>query len=129
MVTGSLPNLVTHRVSSNLPASYPSTSRIGAIDPMPRPPATPKVSTMPRQNNEAAQYLDLYKVAAEKQRLEKELAAIEQRQLQIQQRLQVLEKRAEEMTHTVNSEVQVVKVTEPTPPPPTGNYQTFVLEY
>lgn len=96
---------------------------------MPRPPATPKVSTMPRQNNEAAQYLDLYKVAAEKQRLEKELAAIEQRQLQIQQRLQVLEKRAEEMTHTVNSEVQVVKVTEPTPPPPTGNYQTFVLEY
>ncbi len=51
----------------------------------------PKISTMPRQQTEAAAVLDLYKLAIEKNRLQQELQDIEQRRLQIISRLTVLE--------------------------------------
>jgi hypothetical protein len=61
----------------------------------PRGSIRPKVSTLPRQQTEAGQYLDLYKVTIEKKRLTDELASIEQRRQQIQTRLAVLEQLAE----------------------------------
>ncbi|MBW4658642.1 MAG: hypothetical protein KME15_08210 [Drouetiella hepatica Uher 2000/2452] len=51
----------------------------------------PKISTMPRQQTEAAAVLDLYKLAIEKNRLQQELQDIELRRLQILSRLTVLE--------------------------------------
>lgn len=51
----------------------------------------PKISTMPRQESEAAAYLDIYKLVVEKKRLQQELVSIEQRHEQINNRLNVLE--------------------------------------
>lgn len=47
----------------------------------------PKVSTLPRPRSEAAQYLDMYKLAVEKKRLEQELTYLEQRRARVQTRL------------------------------------------
>lgn len=47
----------------------------------------PKVSTMPRQKSEASAYLDIYKLAVEKRRLQQELQALDQRRQRICQRL------------------------------------------
>lgn len=47
----------------------------------------PKISTLPRQRTEAAHYLDMYKLTAEKKRLQQELQSLEQRSQRIQQRL------------------------------------------
>ncbi|MEM7773051.1 MAG: hypothetical protein AAF327_21395 [Cyanobacteria bacterium P01_A01_bin.37] len=51
----------------------------------------PKISTMPRQQTEAAAYLDIYKLVVEKKRLQDELESIQQRQGQISDRLSVIE--------------------------------------
>lgn len=59
--------------------------------PRPRHRIHPKVSTMPRQRSEAAQYLDLYKLTVEKTRLSQELLNIEKRRDRIQERLETLE--------------------------------------
>jgi predicted nucleic acid-binding Zn-ribbon protein len=55
----------------------------------------PKISTMPRQQSEAAHYLDIYKLTVEKKRLRQELAAIEHRRQRIQERLTTLEAEVE----------------------------------
>jgi hypothetical protein len=47
----------------------------------------PKVSTMPRQVTEAAQYLDLYKLTVEKKRIEQELESIDERRQRLCDRL------------------------------------------
>ncbi|PSB18397.1 hypothetical protein C7B76_08375 [filamentous cyanobacterium CCP2] len=51
----------------------------------------PKISTMPRQQSEAAAFLDIYKLVIEKKRLQQELQGMEQRRQQIVDRLAVLE--------------------------------------
>lgn len=51
----------------------------------------PKFSTMPRQKTEASTYLDLYKLALEKKRLQQDLQNIEKRRQQILKRLAILE--------------------------------------
>lgn len=57
----------------------------------------PKVSTMPRPQTEATAYLNLYKLAIEKKRLQTELDSIEQRRHSIQKRLSLLESHAVEL--------------------------------
>ncbi len=47
----------------------------------------PKVSTLPRQRTEAAQYLDMYKLTVEKKRIQQELDNISQKQQCLQERL------------------------------------------
>lgn len=51
----------------------------------------PKISTMPRQQSEAAAFLDIYKLVIEKKRLQQELQGIDQRRQQILDRLALLE--------------------------------------
>lgn len=64
-----------------------------------RPPKKifPKVSTLPRQRSEAAQYLDMYKLAIEKKRLQQELQQMQQRQQQIQRRLAEIDGQAQDL--------------------------------
>jgi seryl-tRNA synthetase len=47
----------------------------------------PKISTMPRQKSESAAFLDIYKLEIEKKRLQEELVNLEERRIQISQRL------------------------------------------
>jgi hypothetical protein len=51
----------------------------------------PKISTMPRQQTEAAAYLDIYKLVIEKKRLQQELGGMDERRQQICDRLALLE--------------------------------------
>lgn len=64
-----------------------------------RPPSriNHKVSTMPRQQSEAAQYLNAYKLTIEKKRLQQELDSLAQRRDRIQKRLDILEHQLEEI--------------------------------
>lgn len=48
----------------------------------------PKLSSIPRAKTEAANYLELHKLALEKMRLENELRRMEDRRLTVQTRLQ-----------------------------------------
>lgn len=50
-----------------------------------------KISTMPRQQSEAAAFLDIYKLVIEKKRLQQELQGMDQRRQQILDRLPILE--------------------------------------
>ncbi len=58
--------------------------------PISRRSIPPKISTIPRQQSEATDYLSLYQLAIEKERLERELQTLEQRSYQIQNRLAVI---------------------------------------
>lgn len=51
----------------------------------------PKISTMPRQQSEAAAFLDIYKLVIEKKRLQQELHSMDERRQQILDRLSVLD--------------------------------------
>lgn len=51
----------------------------------------PKFSSMPRQQSEAAAFLDSYKLTVEKKRLQQELDSLNQRRDQIMQRLAVID--------------------------------------
>jgi prefoldin subunit 5 len=63
-----------------------------------RPPSRipPKISTLPRQNSEATQYLDIYKLTIEKKRLQSQLVDLDQRRQRIQARLAELNARTTE---------------------------------
>jgi len=50
----------------------------------------PKISTMPRQKNQATAYLQIYQLAVEKKRLQEELQAIENRKFNISKRLETI---------------------------------------
>ncbi|MBD1825196.1 hypothetical protein H6F51_22265 [Cyanobacteria bacterium FACHB-DQ100] len=65
--------------------------------PNPLTDSRPKISTMPRPQTEATAYLNLYKLAIEKKRLQTELDSIEQRRHRIQKRLSFLESQVSEM--------------------------------
>jgi hypothetical protein len=62
----------------------------------------PKISTMPRQQSEAAAYLDIYKVVIEKKRLQQELISMDQRRQQICDRIAVLEQQAIALEQTAH---------------------------
>jgi hypothetical protein len=58
---------------------------------IPKGQIRPKISTMPRQQTEAAAYLDIYKLVIEKKRLRQELEGMDDRRQQICDRLAILE--------------------------------------
>ena len=62
----------------------------------------PKISTMPRQQSEAAAFLDIYKLVIEKKRLQQELESMEQRRQQILTRLVVLDSQVAELENTAH---------------------------
>ncbi|GAB4370126.1 MAG: hypothetical protein Kow00121_10620 [Elainellaceae cyanobacterium] len=62
----------------------------------------PKISTMPRQQSEAAAVLDVYKLVIEKKRLEQELQGIDQRRQQILDRLATLESQVAGLEQTAH---------------------------
>lgn len=94
----------------------------------------PKFSTMPRQKTEASTYLDLYKLALEKKRLQQDLQNIEKRRQQILKRLAILEiqiaeqeKDAQQLREnpsvvTTNSSIQHISSQ-------SDNINTMFLEY
>ena len=55
----------------------------------------PRVSTMPRQQTEAAHYLDMYKLTVEKKRIQQELDSINQKQQRLQERLAEIDQQLE----------------------------------
>jgi predicted nuclease with TOPRIM domain len=93
----------------------------------------PQISTMPRQNTEAAAYLDIYKLVNEKKRLQKELETLEQKRDRIQHRLAAIE------TQVANLEKDAHQLRDalPTVPKPVaqgqtvelGSFSTLFLEY
>lgn len=93
----------------------------------------PKISTMPRQKNEAAAYLELYKLEVEKKRLQQELQKMEVRRQQIHQRLAELDTQIISLEQTVpqlreNSESGISEtVAKPVSKP--ENLDSFLLEY
>jgi cell division septum initiation protein DivIVA len=58
---------------------------------IPKGQIRPKISTMPRQQTEAAAYLDIYKLVIEKKRLRQELEGMDDRRQKICDRLAILE--------------------------------------
>ncbi|MEL6137557.1 MAG: hypothetical protein AAFQ61_03510 [Cyanobacteria bacterium J06626_23] len=95
-----------------------------------RDPIRPKISTMPRQQTEAGQYLDMYKLTIEKDRLAQELGSIEQRRQQIQNRLVELEQLVgtmEQKAHTFRG-TEIQKTTTPSAET-TETYDTMYLDY
>ena len=93
----------------------------------------PQISTMPRQNTEAAAYLDIYKLVNEKKRLQKELETLEQRRDRIQQRLQVIDNDVVGLKETAEQLQNAL----PAAPKPVaqaqsaelGSFNTLFLEY
>ena len=87
----------------------------------------PKISTMPRQQTEAGQYLDMYKLTVEKSRLTQELGSIEQRRQQINTRLAALE----QMVETMESKAQTMRSVQRDegPADTEKTYQTLYLDY
>ncbi len=63
----------------------------------------PKISSMPRQQSEALTHLEVYKMSVEKQRLEKELQNLKNREQKIIQRLAKIEQEKEKLLSTVQS--------------------------
>ena len=127
------------RKSAPLVTHIPS-SRRNFMQP-PRPPGRirPKVSTMPRQQSEAAHYLDIYKLTIEKKRLQQELLSLDQRRRQIQDRVATLESQIvnlEEGAHHLREPEASAQPTSTVYPPMraterplAGDFRTFMLEY
>ncbi len=89
-----------------------------------------KISTVPRQKTEAADYLELYQLAIEKKRLNQELETIEQRRQQIQQRLAELQDTMNQLQGGVQqSGTGTHQVPQGTGGEESKTYQTFTLDY
>jgi hypothetical protein len=96
----------------------------------------PRISTMPRQQTEAAAVLDMYKLAIEKKRLQQELQEIEQRRLQILSRLTILENQVEsletkahQMRNMAPGDSSVSLSRARSQPSPAENFDLLFLEY
>jgi chromosome segregation ATPase len=95
----------------------------------------PKISTMPRQKTEAAAFLDIYKLVIEKKRLQQELQTMDERRLQIQKRLVVLESQVSGLEQSVQHMRD--EEANPTPPqakaaiapPASGTFDMEFLDY
>ncbi len=90
----------------------------------------PKVSTMPRQQSEAAAMLDLYKLVVEKKRLQQELQNLETRRQQIGDRLNLLDQKIDSTETTI----QQMRLAEPShspilPSTSGQSFEMFDLEY
>ncbi len=107
--------------------------------PRPRQPQIrPKISTMPRQQTEAAAYLDIYKLVNEKKRLQQELTVLEERRDRIQERLGAIEDEIQGLETTAHilrdHEVVTVRRDAGVRRPMAafanpGDFTTFCLEY
>jgi hypothetical protein len=93
----------------------------------------PRISTMPRQNTEAAAYLNLYKLSVEKKRLQYELGTIDQRRQRIQKRLAFLDSQVSELEKSAEKlGIEAPKVLCPIvrqAAPDTASFNTLFLEY
>ncbi|MCS6793676.1 MAG: hypothetical protein NZ660_13745 [Oscillatoriaceae bacterium SKYG93] len=93
----------------------------------------PKFSTMPRQKTEASAYLDLYKLALEKKRLQQDLQNIEKRRQQILKRLALLEVQIAEQERDAQQLREAPPVVTNLPIQPissqSANFNTIFLEY
>jgi phage shock protein A len=93
----------------------------------------PKITTMPRNQSEASNQLELYKLVTEQQRIKQELAFIEQRSVLLKQRLCTLKTQIDTTDNNIkqlrHSESTVPAITRPKTFFQTNNYQTFEIEY
>ncbi len=103
----------------------------------------PKISTMPRQQSEAAAFLDIYKLVIEKKRLQQELQSMDQRREQIITRLGVLDAQVTELekaAHQLRDATAIESAEGTSAPVPrssshlaqpiqTGEFDTLFLEY
>ncbi|MBP0028615.1 hypothetical protein [Roseofilum sp. Guam] len=105
--------------------------------PISRRSIPPKISTIPRQQSEASDYLNLYQLAVEKQRLSQELQTIEQRSQQIEKRLAVINHQMDRLkkntpspgaTGVSNPSLPGLNPTKKSSGRSTG-YETFMLDY
>ncbi|MFQ4135438.1 gas vesicle protein GvpV [Nodosilinea sp. PGN35] len=78
----------------------------------------PKVSTMPRQQTEAAQYLDMYKLTVEKKRLQQELEYIDERRQRLCDRLAEIDQATEGL------DAQATSLRQKTPTPAAARPQS-----
>lgn len=95
--------------------------------PIPLSDSCPKLSTMPRPKTEATAYLNLYKLAIEKKRLQFELDSIEQRRHRIQKRLSFLESQVAEVQQA--AQTSAPKLTSVTKNSSDSALNTLFLEY
>ncbi|KAM3104145.1 hypothetical protein [Phormidesmis sp. 146-35] len=93
----------------------------------------PRISTMPRQQTEAAAYLNLYKLSVEKKRLQYELETIEQRRQRIEKRLAFLDSQVAELEKSAERlGTQAPRVNYPIAKqavPDVASFNTLFLEY
>ncbi|MCC5617694.1 gas vesicle protein [Nostoc sp. CHAB 5836] len=92
-----------------------------------------KVSTMPRNKSEASNQLELYKLITEKQRIQQELAFIEQQTGLLKQRLLTLQSQINSTESNIHQSRQFESAVPPVARPKTlfetKKYQTFEIEY
>lgn len=67
----------------------------------PRSAIPPKLHTIPRDNSEAAEQLELYKKVTKRQRILQELHSMEQRTQLLKQQLSILDSQIEETEQTI----------------------------
>lgn len=105
--------------------------------PISRRSIPPKISTIPRQQSEASDYLNLYQLAVERQRLANELQTIEQRSQQIERRLAVINRQMNQLKKNTpypgaisasNPSLPGLNPTKKSSGQST-NYETFLLDY
>ncbi|MBN3875782.1 MULTISPECIES: gas vesicle protein [unclassified Nostoc] len=93
----------------------------------------PKISTMPRNQSEASNQLELYKLITEKQRIKQELVFIEQRKVLLTKDLSTLQSQIDatdkNIKHLRGSELRVPPVARPKIFFETNNYKAFDIEY
>lgn len=92
----------------------------------------PKISTLPRQQSEASQHLERYKLAVEKARLQQELQALTIRQQQIKDRLGVLNQQLDPAGPSPQPESAsqpTTRVYRPERPQPSPPFSTVTLDY
>lgn len=109
----------------------------------------PKVSSLPRNKSEVAEYLRMYQMAIEKRRLQQELDNLDLRREQINQRLSILDGEMSEIINSTKFQLENPEATpqtgttsrgdrvqriqkKPTPKPQesqSDQFQAFLLEY
>jgi uncharacterized protein YjiS (DUF1127 family) len=100
---------------------------------IPKGQIRPKISTMPRQQTEAAAYLDIYKLVIEKKRLRQELEGMDDRRQQICDRLAVLEQQIGALEKTAQqvreAESSPGSITSAKPQSAIEGFDTISLDY
>jgi hypothetical protein len=92
--------------------------------------STPKISTLPRQQSEATAHLEIYKLLVEKNRLQQELATLDQRRHQILDRLSVLNTEVAQLDKAASPNPAEQKTAAPANPfGHSEAFNTLFLEY